>query len=89
MKNGKPSNLFPLLKAARHPFGDNQQLYEIFFCNGQLRRFLHILGFAAGRPVPSEKALRRRRQGKHQGGQADQRYECPVVHRNAEGPGDR
>lgn len=39
MKNGKPSNLFPLLKAVRHPFGDNQKLFEIFFCHGQLKRF--------------------------------------------------
>ena len=37
MKNGKPSNLFPLLRAARHPFGDDQKMYEAFFCNGQQR----------------------------------------------------
>jgi hypothetical protein len=39
MKNGKPSNLFPLLRAVRHPFGDDQKIYEMFFCNGQLKRF--------------------------------------------------
>ncbi|KAL9181808.1 hypothetical protein ACHAXT_012151 [Thalassiosira profunda] len=37
MKNGKPSNLFPLLKAVRHPFGDEQKRYEFYFCNGQTR----------------------------------------------------
>jgi hypothetical protein len=39
MKNGKPSNLFPLLKASGHPFGDDQRLYETFFCNGQQRKY--------------------------------------------------
>jgi len=39
MKNGKPSNLFPLLKAVGHPFGDDQMLYEMHFCNGQQKRF--------------------------------------------------
>lgn len=37
MKNGKPANLFPLLKATRHPFGVDQKKYEFFFCNGQRR----------------------------------------------------
>ena len=35
MKNGKPSNLFPLLRAVRHPFGNNQKAYELFFCDGK------------------------------------------------------
>jgi hypothetical protein len=35
MKNGKPSNLFPLLRAVKHPFGDHQRRYEFYFCNGQ------------------------------------------------------
>mmetsp|Transcript_13269 Transcript_13269/g.24902 ORF Transcript_13269/g.24902 Transcript_13269/m.24902 type:complete len:314 (-) Transcript_13269:27-968(-) len=39
MKNGRPSNLFPLLRATRHPFGDHQKRYEFFFCNGQNRRY--------------------------------------------------
>ena len=39
MKNGKPCNLFPLLRATRHPFGDDQRLYETFFCNGQQRQY--------------------------------------------------
>ena len=38
MKNGKPSNLFPLLRAVKHPFGDDQKRYEFFFCNAQYRR---------------------------------------------------
>ncbi|KAL3797927.1 hypothetical protein ACHAWO_001408 [Cyclotella atomus] len=38
MKNGKPSNLFPLLKAVKHPFGDEQKKYEFFFCNAQYKR---------------------------------------------------
>ncbi|OEU17198.1 P-loop containing nucleoside triphosphate hydrolase protein, partial [Fragilariopsis cylindrus CCMP1102] len=39
MKNGKPSNLFPLLKAVRHPLGRNQKAYEAHFCNGMLKNF--------------------------------------------------
>jgi hypothetical protein len=39
MKNGKPSNIFPLLRAAGHPFGDDQKKFEFFFCNGQMKRF--------------------------------------------------
>ena len=37
MKNGRPSNLFPLLTAVNHPFGDHQMRYETFFCDGQQR----------------------------------------------------
>ena len=39
MKNGKPSNLFPLLKAVRHPFGRHQKAYELHFCDGGERNF--------------------------------------------------
>lgn len=39
MKNGKPSNIFPLLRAVRHPFGDDQRKYETFFCNGQQKKY--------------------------------------------------
>lgn len=39
MKNGKPSNLFPLLRAIRHPFGDRQKIYEILFCAGKEKRY--------------------------------------------------
>ena len=39
MKNGKPANLFPLLRAIGHPFGDDQMSYETYFCNGQQKRF--------------------------------------------------
>ena len=36
MKNGKPCNLFPLLKAVRHPLGCHQKAYERHFCQGRL-----------------------------------------------------
>ena len=36
---GKPLNLFPLLKAVRHPFGSHQKSFERFFCNGQEKYF--------------------------------------------------
>lgn len=39
MKNGKPLNLFPLLRAARHPFGDNQKAFERHFCAGHDKSF--------------------------------------------------
>mmetsp|Transcript_22387 Transcript_22387/g.46424 ORF Transcript_22387/g.46424 Transcript_22387/m.46424 type:complete len:150 (+) Transcript_22387:1309-1758(+) len=39
MKNGKPCNIFPLLRAVKHPFGDNQKMFETFFCNGQQKQF--------------------------------------------------
>jgi len=39
MKNGKPSNLFPLLKAVRHPFGDDQKTFEVYFCAGQQKNY--------------------------------------------------
>ncbi|CAJ1949837.1 unnamed protein product [Cylindrotheca closterium] len=39
MKNGKPSNLFPLLRAVRHPLGKNQMAYEKHFCGGILKSF--------------------------------------------------
>jgi len=35
MKNGKPSNLFPLLRAVKHPFGNHQRAYEAHFCGGR------------------------------------------------------
>lgn len=35
MKNGKPSNLFPLLKAVNHPLGRHQKAYEAHFCAGR------------------------------------------------------
>lgn len=34
MKNGKPANLFPLLKAVNHPLGRHQRAYEAHFCAG-------------------------------------------------------
>ena len=45
MKNGKPCNLFPLLKAVRHPFGKNQKEFERHFCAGAEKNF------GRGRPV--------------------------------------
>ena len=39
MKNGKPSNMFPLLKAVKHPLGANQRAFEKHFCEGHLRSF--------------------------------------------------
>ncbi|CAB9497308.1 annealing helicase and endonuclease ZRANB3 [Seminavis robusta] len=39
MKNGKPSNLFPLLRAVRHPFGNYQRAYELQFCAGRQKQF--------------------------------------------------
>lgn len=39
MKNGKPLNLFPLLKAVNHPFGDHQKAYETYFCAGHTKQF--------------------------------------------------
>ena len=39
MKNGKPLNLFPLLKAVNHPFGDHQKAYETHFCAGHTKKF--------------------------------------------------
>jgi SNF2 family DNA or RNA helicase len=45
MKNGKPLNLFPLLKAINHPLGNHQRAYEAHFCGG---REVH---FGPGRKV--------------------------------------
>ncbi|GKY97016.1 hypothetical protein MPSEU_000660400 [Mayamaea pseudoterrestris] len=39
MKNGKPANLFPLLKAVQHPFGNHQREYETHFCAGFQQHF--------------------------------------------------
>ncbi|KAL3808535.1 hypothetical protein ACHAXA_002702 [Cyclostephanos tholiformis] len=47
MKNGRPSNLFPLLRAVQHPFGDNQKRYEFFFCNGQQRNIRGMMTWDA------------------------------------------
>jgi SNF2 family DNA or RNA helicase len=43
MKNGKPSNLFPLLRAVQHPLGRHQKAYEAHFCAG------HEVNFGRGR----------------------------------------
>lgn len=39
MKNGKPCNLFPLLKAVCHPLGRHQKAYERHFCQGRMASF--------------------------------------------------
>ena len=43
LKNGKPLNLFPLLKAVRHPLANCQRSYEAHFCQG------HYQSYGAGR----------------------------------------
>ena len=35
MQNGKPANLFPLLKAVNHPLSRHQKAYEAHFCGGR------------------------------------------------------
>ena len=39
MKNGKPSNLFPLLKIIKHDLGKHEKKYEERYCNGQYKQF--------------------------------------------------
>lgn len=39
MKNGRPANLFPLLRAIGHPLGRDQKAYEIHFCNAYMQSF--------------------------------------------------
>lgn len=39
MKNGKCSNLYPLLKAVRHPLARHQKAYETHFCAGMMKNF--------------------------------------------------
>lgn len=50
MKNGKPSNLFPLLKAIQHPLGRHQRAYEAHFCQGQSTKFGWMATGAANLP---------------------------------------
>jgi SNF2 family DNA or RNA helicase len=38
MPNGKPRQLFPLLKAVGHPLGDNQKDFEDMFCGGSFAK---------------------------------------------------
>lgn len=47
MKNGKPANLFPLLKAVQHPLGRRQRPFEAHFCQGMLRPFGRGSGWVA------------------------------------------
>jgi hypothetical protein len=35
MKNGKPCNIFSLLKMIKHPLGKNKKKFEIRYCNGR------------------------------------------------------
>lgn len=37
--NGRPVNLYPLLKAVRHPLAADQGEYEAYYCNGHATRF--------------------------------------------------
>jgi len=39
MKNGKNSQLFPLLRAIDHPLGKNQREYEAKYCGGSMNSF--------------------------------------------------
>eukprot|EP00934_Nitzschia_sp_Nitz4_P001119 Nitzschia sp. Nitz4//scaffold105_size73764//71724//73528//NITZ4_005687-RA/size73764-augustus-gene-0.54-mRNA-1//1//CDS//3329532480//1119//frame0 len=39
MKNGSPSNLFPLLRGVQHPLGRHQRAFEQHFCNGHFADF--------------------------------------------------
>lgn len=38
IKNGRPVNLFPLLKAIKHPLASNKSNYERRYCDGHLER---------------------------------------------------
>ena len=39
MKNARPSNLYPLLKAVKHPLSTDQRGYELRYCNARKTRF--------------------------------------------------
>jgi SNF2 family DNA or RNA helicase len=39
LKNGKPANLFPLLRAVKHPLASCQRAYEEHFCDGRYHSF--------------------------------------------------
>lgn len=39
IKNGRPANLFPLLRAIKHPLSNNRRQYEIRYCNAQATRW--------------------------------------------------
>lgn len=39
IKNGRPVNLFPLLKATRHPLAENKSEYERYYCDAHATRF--------------------------------------------------
>lgn len=39
MKNGKPCNIYPLLKCIRHPLGENQRKFEARYCDGQYKQY--------------------------------------------------
>eukprot|EP01043_Picozoa_sp_COSAG02_P002424 COSAG02_NODE_55_length_43887_cov_30.660364_45_plen_1209_part_00 len=39
LKNARPSNLFPLLRAVKHPLAVDQRGYEVRYCNARKTRF--------------------------------------------------
>lgn len=39
LKNGRPINLFPLLRACQHSLAENRRAYEEYFCNGHYKSF--------------------------------------------------
>ena len=39
MNNGKPLNVFPLLRAIRHELANNQKKYETRYCDGRMSNF--------------------------------------------------
>lgn len=92
MKNGKPSNLFPLLRAVKHPLGRHQMAFEKHFCNGMLK------SFGRGKPVWDANGCSNLKQLKRLVSSnllhltkdqcltlpplKRQRYEVPISHRN-------
>ena len=39
LKNARPSNLFPLLRAVRHPLASDQRAYELRYCQARKTRW--------------------------------------------------
>ena len=39
LKNGRPVNLFPLLKAVRHELAEDRSKYEVYYCDGHATRW--------------------------------------------------
>lgn len=39
MKNGRPSNIYPVLKACRHPIAVNRKFYDLRYCDAKQTKF--------------------------------------------------